>query len=333
MMLADGVSMCDSGLGVQPGASEVAPSDTSDGDGNDSTPYTSPFKPYALSEVEANSRANHAASSMMAMQAEVQQEMMTFKRRLQTQQLSLAEQKKCTRRLQTLGQMLQQLGPVSPVPRDAPDAAAMLMQMSAPVERERAVAHDRSSPNSPSRVLAAAAPVHHASAAASSTTPGTEAIGPESSVPPWGIDAFTALVGVDVEMDPPAAPSPPRGKKVGTPPLLDFSKLKSYESPHTTARYSAHGSMDQPPSPSTPTTLRYPEDAGGAAASGGGGVRKGSALRNAPVPVPSPRSVSQTPRSDGGIGRGRPVLPTTPRGNDTPHVPRSPRSGLLCCFS
>ena len=58
--------------------------------------------------------------------------------------------------------------------------------------------------------------------------------------------------------------------QVGTPPLLDFSKLKSYESPHTTARYSAHGSMDQPPSPSTPTTLRYPEDAGGAAASGGG---------------------------------------------------------------
>jgi hypothetical protein len=47
----------------------------------------------------------------------------------QTQQLSLAEQKKCTRRLQTLGQMLQQLGPVSPVPRDAPDAAAMLMQV------------------------------------------------------------------------------------------------------------------------------------------------------------------------------------------------------------
>jgi hypothetical protein len=45
--------MCDSGLGVQPGASEVAPSDTSDGDGNDSTPYTSPFKPYALSEVGA----------------------------------------------------------------------------------------------------------------------------------------------------------------------------------------------------------------------------------------------------------------------------------------
>jgi hypothetical protein len=50
----------------------------------------------------------------------------------------------------------------------------------------------------------------------------------ESSVPPWGIDAFTALVGVDVEMDPPAAPSPPRGKKVRRPPRhLSFSSTLS----------------------------------------------------------------------------------------------------------
>ena len=238
----------------------------------------------------------------------------------------------------------------------ADEVAAMLMRMSAPVEWEHALAHDRSkaSSSSPSGSSGnnnapwSSAPVHNNNKSLLRSPSRTSQEGAFEPSELSGIDdgasslmgakdaskdssdAFALLAGMDVEMDL-LTMEAPRGAVL---PLLDFSKLKGYESP--------------------------PRGGGGSGGGGGGGATAEKGLSSSAMlpnahhafagPGPSPRSALESsssrghpgappnapapplpPRADG-IGRGRPVLPTTPRkGNH--HVTSTPRKpSMLCCF-
>jgi hypothetical protein len=223
----------------------------------------------------------------------------------------------------------------------ADEVAAMLMRMSAPVEWEHALAHDRSkaSPssggsgnnsilNAPLRNDKSLSYSFHEERSEPSELSGMD----DGASSLMGVrDTFALLAGMDVEMDLVTMEAP----RSNVLPLLDFSKLKGYESP---PRGSTHRSGL----------------GGGGGGGGGGEAAAAAAEKGLPAstmihnahhafagPGPSPHSALESnshggpdaalpPRAEG-IGRGRPVLPTTPRKGQH-HVASPRKPSMLCCF-